>query len=96
MNILETADKIVNERTEEKDRMYGDFGESMDRTRDLFNLMSKETKLTSEDVYKVLIALKLSREAFSHKEDNLLDAVAYIGALNNYINENITSYQICQ
>ena len=88
MNILETANNIVNKRTEEKDRMYGEFGESMDRTRDLFNLMSKDTKLTSEDVYKVLIALKLSREAFCHKEDNLLDAVAYIGAMNNHINKN--------
>jgi len=40
-------------------------------------------------MYKALIALKLSRESFNHKEDNLLDAVAYIGALNNYINNKI-------
>jgi hypothetical protein len=29
----------------------------------------------------------LSREAYGHKEDNLLDGVAYIGAMNNYIEE---------
>jgi len=42
---------------------------------------------TAEDMYKYMIALKLSRESYTHKEDNLLDAVAYIGALNNYENK---------
>ena len=46
-------------------------------------------KITVEDAYNVLIALKLARQANSHKEDNLLDAVAYIGSLNNYkVNTN--------
>jgi hypothetical protein len=31
------------------------------------------------------IALKLARESWSHKQDNLLDAVAYLGGLNNYL-----------
>lgn len=84
MNILKQADNIVNNRGEEKERQYGPFDESLQRAADMFNLMSKDVKLKSEDVYKVLIALKLSREAYGHKEDNLLDAVAYIGALNNY------------
>jgi hypothetical protein len=35
-------------------------------------------------MYKSMIALKLSRESYNHKEDNLLDAVAYLGALNNH------------
>ena len=38
-------------------------------------------------MFKALIALKLSREAYAHKEDNLLDAVAYIGGLNNYLTD---------
>lgn len=41
-------------------------------------------------MYRALIALKLSREAYSHREDNLLDAAAYIGALNNYIEGEIS------
>ena len=45
-------------------------------------MSSKE--ITTEDAYNVLIALKLSRQSNKHKEDNLLDAVAYIGSLNNY------------
>ena len=36
-------------------------------------------------MYYMQIALKLARESFSHKEDNLLDLVAYIGGLNNYL-----------
>ena len=36
------------------------------------------------DLYNMQIALKLARESWSHKEDNLLDAVAYLGGLNNY------------
>lgn len=83
MNILEKANEIVNLRAEEKERQYGPFGESIERTAELYNAMSKN-KLEPEDIFKVLIALKLSREAFGHKEDNLLDCVAYLGALNNY------------
>lgn len=85
-NILYTADQIVNHRAEEKERQYGPFGESIERTAQLYNIMSPTNEqITPEMVYKVLIALKLSREAYSHKEDNLLDCVAYIGAFNNYV-----------
>lgn len=84
-NILERANKIVNERSEEKERQYGPFDESIERTAAMFNLMSNNVKLSAKEVFLVLIALKLSREAYAHKEDNLLDGVAYIGALNNYL-----------
>jgi len=86
MNILEEADKIINKRSEEKSRMYGDFSKGMERACQIFNGMTG-LKLCPEDMYKALVALKLSRESYNHKEDNLLDAVAYLGALNNYINE---------
>lgn len=85
MNILEQANEIVNKRSEEKERMYGNFDESMEKAAELFNSMTG-MKITAIEMFKALIALKLSREAFNHKEDNLLDACAYIGALNNYIN----------
>lgn len=85
MNILETANQIVNIRSEEKERMYGNFDEGMERAAKILSSMTSET-LDATFMYKAMIALKLSRESFNHKEDNLLDAVAYIGALNNYIN----------
>lgn len=89
MNILNRANEIVNMRSEEKERQYGPFGESMRRAADMFNLMSPPGEsITPQGMYRALIALKLSREHYAHKEDNLLDAVAYIGALNNYIEDN--------
>ena len=41
----------------------------------------------AEDMYAALVALKLSRHSYNYKQDNLLDACAYIGALDNYIKE---------
>lgn len=85
MNILEKANEIVNIRSEEKERMYGPFEEGMDRASKILSGMTG-IQLDASFMYKAMIALKLSRESYNHKEDNLLDAVAYIGSLNNYIN----------
>ena len=38
-------------------------------------------------MFIAMVALKFSRQSYNFKEDNLLDAVAYIGAWQNYINE---------
>lgn len=84
MNILEKADEIVNKRSEEKERQYGPFNESMERMRDIFNSMTG-LSLSAEHMFDALIALKLSRMAYSYKEDSYLDAVAYIAAKNNYV-----------
>jgi len=85
MNILEEANNIVNLRSEEKSRMYGPFEEGMDRAALILSGMLGY-EVDAVLVYKALIALKLSRESYSHKEDNLLDSVAYLGSMNNYIN----------
>lgn len=88
-NILEQANKIVNERSEEKERQYGPFKASMERAAALYNLMSpKDQQITTAGMYRAMIALKLSREAYAHKEDNLLDAVAYMGSMNDYLEEH--------
>ena len=88
MNILEKADQIVNKRSEEKERMYGPFSKSMARATLIYNASSPDNEQISiRGMYRAMIALKLSREAYSHREDNLLDAAAYIGALNNFIEE---------
>lgn len=86
MNILKEADNIVNNRSEEKTRQYGDFDTSMERMATIFNALTG-LNLTAVEMYKAMVALKLSRELHAHKEDNLLDATAYIGALNNYLHK---------
>ena len=86
MNILEGANEIVNDRSEEKERQYGPFGEGMKRAAKIASGMSgKDT--TAHDMYIALVALKLSRQSYNFKDDNLLDAVAYLGAWHNFIKE---------
>ena len=84
MNILDQANKIINERSEEKDRMYGPFEEGMRRAALICSGMTGK-QFTGADMYAALVALKLSRHSYNYKEDNLLDAAAYIGGLDNYI-----------
>ena len=85
MNILKEADKIINQRSEVKERMYGPFSEGMERAA-VIATGATGKHITARDMYLCMVALKLSREYYNHKEDNLLDAVAYLGALNNYQN----------
>jgi len=85
MNILAKADDIVNKRSEEKEREYGPFADSMAKAaRIASELCNKE--ITQDDMYKCMMALKLSRMAFSPKEDSMLDLVAYVAAFNNLKN----------
>jgi hypothetical protein len=85
MNILEKANEIVNIRSEEKERQYGPFEEGMHRAAKILSGMTG-MDISIDLMYKALVALKLSRESYNHKEDNLLDAVAYLGSLNNFYN----------
>jgi len=81
MNILLKANEIVFERAQEKERQYGPFEEGMKKAAKIASeLCCKD--INHKDMYFCMIALKLSREAYNHKEDNLLDAVAYISSLN--------------
>lgn len=86
-SILQRAHDIVYNRSEEKYRMYGDMTDSLKRIAEMVNLI-KGTTLTAEHVCWMLIFGKLVREGNAHKEDNLLDATAYIAALNNLADTN--------
>ena len=84
-NILERANDIVNNKTEEKERMYGPFEKVMERMTAIYNAISPEDeRMTVRGSYRAMVAMKLAREINHHKEDNLLDCVAYLGALDNY------------
>lgn len=85
MNILEKANEIVHKRSEEKERMYGPFNEGMERAANLASIITQKN-ISTEDMYYCMIALKLSRQSYNHKEDNLLDLVAYVSSLNNLLN----------
>jgi hypothetical protein len=91
-NILEEANSIINERSQEKERQYGPMNESMERTAQMASLM-RNKQISAEDCFAVMIALKLARNAYSYKRDNNLDGVAYWGAWDNYVQESIESTQ---
>jgi hypothetical protein len=80
-NILEKANEIVFTRNEEKERMYGPFEEGMAKAARIALEISRK-EFTTQDMYHCMIALKLSRQAYHHKEDNLLDAISYMASLN--------------
>jgi len=85
-SILQHADSIINNRSEEKERQYGPFSEGMRRAAMIATGMTGK-EFTGSDMYAAMIALKLSRHSYSYKQDNLLDACAYIGALEKYVEE---------
>jgi hypothetical protein len=82
--ILQQAQDIVFERSEEKERMYGKFEEGMEQTARIASELSRK-EITTFDAYNVLLALKLSRASWNYKEDNYLDLVAYAASLNEYL-----------
>jgi len=83
-NILKEADQIVNKRSQEKTRQYGEFSQSMERASKIASEMRGKL-IDPHDMFCCMIALKFSRQSFSFKDDNLLDAAAYIGGWANYI-----------
>ncbi|BAQ90579.1 hypothetical protein [uncultured Mediterranean phage uvMED] len=85
-SILIKAEEIVNNRSEEKERQYGPFSEGMERAAMIASGATGKD-INASDMYIMLVALKLSRQSYNHKEDNLLDAVAYLAALDNYNNK---------
>lgn len=92
-NILEQANNIINNRSEEKERQYGPMGEGFERAAMIASGMSGK-EWTAHDMFIAMTALKLSRQSYNFKEDNLLDCVAYLGAWQNYINENSGTAEI--
>ena len=84
MNILEQANEIIYKRSEEKARQYGPMQEGMQEAAKIASLLSRK-ELNAVDMYNCMIALKLSRASWNYKEDNYLDAVAYMASLNDYL-----------
>ena len=84
MNILEQANKIVYENTD-RSELYGSYHECNQRIADLMTILTGK-QITVKDVYYLEVAMKLAREIQFHKEENLLDTVAYLAALNDELN----------
>ena len=87
--LLKAFDIVYNRKDDSGLRPYGPFRQCMEKATAIFNAMvpSSTSMLEPKDMYYALIALKFAREAFEHKQDNLIDACGYIAGLDDYINE---------
>ena len=84
-SILYEADDIVNRRGQEKERNYGNFEDTMLLAAEIASSCTW-LKITSKDMYLIMVAMKLAREKHFHRRDNLLDACAYLWGLDNHYN----------
>lgn len=85
-NILSKAKDIVYSGLENQERRYGSPKESFYRASTIASILCNK-EITPEDVVKIQMALKLSRESVHHKEDNLVDLCGYASILNDLENE---------
>jgi len=77
--LLDKAKEILT--SDDEHRKYGGIVESTQRTADVASvLFGKEVPI--ELVTIIYIAGKLCREGYNAKEDNLVDAMAYLEMLN--------------
>ena len=83
LSMAQEVHEIVNERGEETARAYGPFSKGMQRAAMIFS-GATGIHVEGEHMYMALVALKLSRQSFNHKYDNLLDAMAYLQGLANF------------
>ena len=77
-SILSEAEEIVNGS---RNSDYGDARESFGRVATIASVMTGK-ELAPEDCCAVLMAVKLVRESFAHKRDNLVDLCGYAELLN--------------
>jgi hypothetical protein len=84
-NILLEANKLINESKGEKEREYGPMNESMAIAAKVASILTKK-EITTEDFFKCMIALKVSRLAYQTKKDTLLDICGYVAGLDNFKN----------
>lgn len=84
MSILTQAEALVNGARQAD---YNDPTVNFELIAKLSSLLTKQN-LSARDCCLVLIAVKLSREIFKHKEDNLTDLCGYAEILNRIEEKN--------
>lgn len=89
MSLVQKANQIINTRSEEKERQYGPMTEGMKAATVISEFLNARINESDElGSFKYLYGLKMSRQKYNHKEDNLLDAIAYRIAEINAILED--------
>jgi hypothetical protein len=77
-NVLEEANEILGGNRQAD---YGDAVKNFENIAKVASILA-DKQLDAEDCCKVLMAVKICREGFKHKRDNLVDLAAYADILN--------------
>lgn len=80
-SILSEAEEIVNGSRHSD---YGDAKESFSRIATIASVMTGK-ELSPDDCCAVMMAVKLVRESFNHKRDNLVDLCGYAHIMNEIV-----------
>ena len=78
-SILAEAEEIVNGSRQSD---YGDAANNFRRIANIVNSMYPQLNINAQQCCAVLMAVKLIREGFRHKRDNLVDLCGYAELLN--------------
>lgn len=78
-SILAEAEEIVNGNRQSD---YGDAANNFHRIANIVNSMYPQLNINAQQCCAVLMAVKLIREGFRHKRDNLVDLCGYTHIMN--------------
>lgn len=78
-SILSEAEEIVNGNRQSD---YGDAANNFHRIANIVNSMYPQLNINAQQCCAVLMAVKLIREGFRHKRDNLVDLCGYAHIMN--------------
>ena len=88
---MSQSDKSILQEAE--DLIHGDRNHYYDHPLDNFNRIKKgwevifNCELTEEQVGLAMVWVKIAREAYKHKRDNLTDGAGYLGTIEMVIDE---------
>lgn len=75
-NVLEEANRLTQQ---DRAAQYGTFDENATRAIAMYKAFKQSTEInTTRDVAMLMTFLKLARESFKHKRDNIVDACGYL------------------
>lgn len=83
MSILSEAQQITDTGHEGQ---YPEWKEEAQKVADIMNSLYKDLNITADQFTMLMVILKITREAFKHKRDNLVDMVGYTALLQQLYN----------
>lgn len=87
MNILKAAEEVVFQRQGTYDKPENNFVRIADFWNTYFKSKGSEFRVDAKDVAIMMVLLKVAREAFQHKTDNLIDGCGYLQCLEHIYEE---------